>query len=362
MKYTEEFRNRGLIESVSRKLSEINPGENIKIMEVCGTHTQSFCRFGLRKLLPENISLIAGPGCPVCVSSLGYIDEVIKLSRLREVIIVTFGDMLRIPGTDSTLEKERAKGSQVNIVYSPLDALIIAKNNPSKKIIFLAVGFETTAPAYALTILAAKKQKVKNIFFYCALKTITPAIEYLLLDKKLNISAFLCPGHVSAIIGSKPYEFVAIKYKKPCCIAGFEPLDILEGIYILVKMIALKQPAVVNEYNRVVSYSGNLIAQKSISKVFKESAVSWRGLGVIPGSGLGIRKEFKDFDAALVFALREKKDKIRKINSCRCPDILKGIVSPEACKLFIKVCSPDNPIGPCMVSQEGACNAYYRYR
>lgn len=362
MKYTDEFQNRELIDNVSRRLSLINPGGRIKIMEVCGTHTQSFCRFGLGRLLPENISLIAGPGCPVCVSSQGYIDAIIRLSRSPEVIIVTFGDMMRIPGTDSSLEKERAKGAQVNIVYSPLDALTIAKANPGKKIIFLAVGFETTAPAYALTILAAKKQKLKNLFFYCALKAIAPAIIHLLKDTRLNISAFLCPGHVSAITGLKPYEIVAKKYKKPCCIAGFEPLDIMESIYILVRMMALRQPAVVNEYNRVVSGSGNISAQKNIAKVFESSAADWRGLGAIPQSGLRLRKEYKDFDAARVFALSEKKERIRKFNSCRCGDILKGIIAPDACSLFGRPCSPDNPLGPCMVSHEGACNAYFRYR
>ena len=362
MRYTDEFKNRGLIDSVSRKLSAVNPGGNIKIMEVCGTHTQNFCRFGLGKLLPGNISLIAGPGCPVCVSSQGYIDEAIKLSRRPDVIIVTFGDMLRIPGSDSTLEKERAKGAEVNIVYSPLDALTIAKDNPLKKIIFLAVGFETTAPAYALTILAVKRNKLKNIFFYCALKTIVPAMEYLLQDKKLDISAFLCPGHVSAIVGSKPYGLVAGRYKKPCCIAGFEPLDILEGIYILVKMIAEKKSTVVNEYSRVVSRDGNPVARKVISRVFAQADVSWRGLGVIPNSGLRIRGQFAIFDAVREFSLREKKDAQISVKKCRCGDILKGLVSPEACKLFSKACSPDNPIGPCMVSQEGACNAYFRYR
>ncbi|MCX5711929.1 MAG: hydrogenase formation protein HypD [Candidatus Omnitrophica bacterium] len=362
MKYSKEFRNQRLIEDVSRRIAGINPGDDIKIMEVCGTHTQSFCRFGLNKFLPKNISLIAGPGCPVCVSSQGYIDEVIRLSRLPGVIIATFGDMLRIPGTDSSLEKERARGAQVNIVYSPLDALVIAKENPLKKVIFLAVGFETTAPAYALTIMAAKKQKIKNIFFYCALKTITPAIEYLLRDEKLDISAFLCPGHVSAIIGTKPYEIVAKKYKRPCCVAGFEPLDILEGIYILVKMIVENRFSVANEYSRVVQSAGNQQALKSISRVFLEVAADWRGLGVIPKSGLKIRNEFRVFDAVREFSLREKKTDQISAKKCRCGDILKGRILPEDCKLFSRVCNPDNPVGPCMVSQEGTCSAYYKYK
>ena len=362
MKYAEEFRNQELIEDVSRRLAGINPGGNIKIMEVCGTHTQSFCRFGLNKFLPKNISLIAGPGCPVCVSSQGYIDEVIRLSRLPDVIIATFGDMLRIPGTDSSLEKERARGAQVNIIYSPLDALTIAKGNLSKKVIFLAVGFETTAPAYALTILAAKNEKIKNIFFFCALKTIIPAIEYLLHDEKLDIAAFLCPGHVSAIIGTKPYEIVAKKYKRPCCVAGFEPLDILEGIYILVKMVAENRSLVVNEYSRVVHSAGNPQALKSIAKVFVEATADWRGLGSIPKSGMKIRNEFIAFDAVSEFSIREKKRARISAKKCRCGDILKGLISPEVCKLFSRVCNPDNPVGPCMVSQEGTCSVYYKYR
>jgi len=362
MKYIDEFRNKKLIGKVSNKIKEIIPEHKINIMEVCGTHTQAFFRFGLNKILPSNLRLISGPGCPVCVSSQEYIDAAIVLSRHRDVLILTFGDMLRIPGSHSTLEKERPRFGNVGVVYSALDSLKLAKENPDKKVVFLAVGFEATAPTVALSIISAKEKKLKNLFFLSSLKRIPPAMDYLVKDKRLNLQGFLCPGHVSAIIGTRPYEFIPKNYKIGCCVAGFEPLDILEGIYFLIRQVIKNRPAVENQYVRLVTKNGNPTARKTISRVFKVCDAYWRGLGDIPNSGLRINDEFSKFDAEKEFSLKHITHDAKHTTQCRCGDILKGLISPLDCPLFSKVCSPENPVGPCMVSNEGSCNAYYKYR
>ncbi|MCU0651328.1 MAG: hydrogenase formation protein HypD [Candidatus Omnitrophica bacterium] len=362
MKYVDEFRSLKLSRRLSEKIKSIMPPDEINIMEVCGTHTQNFYRFGLDKLVPENLHLISGPGCPVCVSDQQYIDIAIELSKDKINMILSFGDMLRVPGSSSTLEQERAAGAHVGMVYSAMDAVKAALDNPQKKIIFLAVGFETTAPTIALSIITAKKAKIKNLFFLPALKLIPPAIKFLLLDKRLKISAFLCPGHVSSIIGSNAYEFVPKKYGLPCCVAGFEPVDMLEGLYLLVRQIIDKESRVDNQYIRAVTGAGNLKAQKIITSVFQAADSPWRGLGVIPQSGLKIKDEFAAFDAGKVFPIRLKATGQRLKAKCRCGDVLKGLIRPDSCPLFRKSCTPQEPVGPCMVSQEGACNAYYRYR
>jgi hydrogenase expression/formation protein HypD len=363
MKYIDEFRNKNLIKEVADRIKRIIPSQKINIMEVCGTHTQSFYRFGLDKILPNNLKLISGPGCPVCVSTQDYIDTAIKLTENKNTIVLTFGDMLGVPGTHSTLEKERPKFGNVRVAYSALDSLKVARANPSQKIIFLAVGFETTAPTIALSIMAAKKEKLKNLFFLSSLKLIPPAMDFLVRDKKLNLNGFLCPGHVSAIIGTESYKFIAKKYKIGCCIAGFEPLDILEGIYLLLQQIIEKKPSVANQYVRVVTKNGNSKAKNIMQRVFAVSDASWRGLGEIPKSGLKIKKEFSQFDAEKMFSIGDKRYAISdRQKRCRCGDVLKGLISPPECQLFAKACIPDNPIGPCMVSSEGACNALYKYR
>jgi hydrogenase expression/formation protein HypD len=362
MKYIDEFRNKKTIHKIAGAIKKITPSEGINIMEVCGTHTQSFYRFGLDKMLPSRLRLIAGPGCPVCVSTQGYIDSAVDLAKEKDVLILSFGDMLRVPGTRSTLEKERARSGNIRAVYSPLDGLAVARFNPHKKIVFLAVGFETTAPAIALSILLAKREKLKNIFFLCSLKLIPPAMEHLAQDPRLNLDGFLCPGHVSAIIGMKPYEFIVKKYGISCCVAGFEPLDIMEGLFQLLKQIVKKKPGVQNQYARAVRKQGNPKAQKFIKDVFNASDSTWRGLGVIPQSGLSIRKEFASFDAQKEFCLKRDNETTRQRKTkCKCADVLKGLISPADCPLFFKICSPDNPIGPCMVTSEGACYAYYKY-
>jgi len=362
MKYIDEFRNEKRVNLAGKRLAEIMPKRQINLMEVCGTHTQSFYRFALDKIMPANLKLIAGPGCPVCVSSAEYIDQAIGLARDKENIILTFGDMLRLPGGKSSLEKERANGGDIRVVYSPMDALEVAGKNINKRAVFLAVGFETTAPAIGLSILMARKKKLNNIYFLCALKLITPALDYLARDKKLGLSGFLCPGHVSCIIGSGAYDFIPQKYRIGCCVAGFEPLDILEGLYLLVKQINDNSPRVDNQYMRAVTRKGNVRAQKIIRDVFEPKDEIWRGLGELAASGLKIRNEFRAFDAEKVFGIKLRMPSSVRRTPCRCGDVLKGVISPADCGLFPKTCSPDNPIGPCMVSSEGACNAYYRYK
>lgn len=362
MKYVDEFRNKNLIGGISEKIRKIALKDKINIMEVCGTHTQAFFRFGLNKILPNSLRLLSGPGCPVCVSSQEYIDDAVRLAGHKDVIILTFGDMLRIPGSNSTLEKERARFGNVRVVYSALDSLKVARLNPGKKVIFLAVGFETTAPTIALTILSARKENVKNLFFFSSLKLIPAAMNYLVQDKRLNLHGFLCPGHVSAIIGTKPYEFIPQRYKIGCCIAGFEPLDILEAIYFLIRQILSNRPRVENQYTRVVTRQGNPKAREIIAEVFTVHDAYWRGLGRIPQSGLTLKKEFYKFDAKKVFGLRHVVRNVGRTTQCRCADVLKGLISPLDCPLFSKVCSPENPVGPCMVSNEGSCNAYYKYK
>ncbi|MCX5711294.1 MAG: hydrogenase formation protein HypD [Candidatus Omnitrophica bacterium] len=361
MKYIDEFRNKKLIASAAQRIRQLMPRKQLTIMEVCGTHTMNFCRFGLKDLLPENLHFIPGPGCPVCVSHQNYIDAAIRLARRDDVIIVTFGDMLRVPGTNSSLEKERARGGHIRIAYSPLDTLKIARLNPGKKAVFLGVGFETTAPTIALSIIQAKKEKIKNVSFFVSLKLMPPVMKHLLNDERLRLSGFLCPGHVSSIIGTKPYEFIPRDFAVPCCVAGFEPLDILEGILMLLKQIRQNKPMVDNQYSRVVRAKGNLEARKIISRVFTPAAAYWRGMGKIPGSGLKIRDAFSEFDSEKVFSIKPASGKEPE-TKCKCADVLKGLIIPKECPLFARACVPDKPLGPCMVSMEGACNAYYRYR
>ncbi|MFA5411523.1 MAG: hydrogenase formation protein HypD [Candidatus Omnitrophota bacterium] len=365
MKYIDEFRNKSLIKKLGDKINALAPSRKINLMEVCGTHTQNFFRFGLDELLPGRVSLISGPGCPVCVSSAEYIDQAILYARNKDFIVLTFGDMLRLPGSRSTLEKAGAEFGNVRMVYSAQDALRLAKLNPRKRIIFLAVGFETTAPTVALSVMQAQKGKLENLFFFTALKLIPPAMDYLLRDKRLNLDGFLCPGHVSAIIGSRPYEFIPKTYGRGCCITGFEPLDILEGIYLLLRQIAEKKPVVANQYIRVVNKEGNPRARRILSRVFKVSDTCWRGLGKIPKSGLELKAGFSQFDIAKIMPLEIKsasRPPAQPSRQCRCADVLKGLIKPDECLLFRKACSPEHPLGPCMISVEGACNAYYKYR
>ena len=356
MKYIDEFRDRRLIDKVAGEIRRtVDADRTYNFMEVCGTHTMAIFRFGLRDILPGNINLISGPGCPVCVTPNEFIDKAISLGRRRDVIIATFGDMLKVPGSRSSLEKERARGASIKIVYSSIDALDLAKRRPDKEVVFLGIGFETTAPTVAQSIRAAKKKNIKNYSVLCGHKTMPEALKVLTEERGLRIDGFLLPGHVSAIIGTGPYEFLA-KRGKRCVVTGFEPLDILQAILMLLKQDA---PKVEIQYTRIINRTGNILARKGMEKVFEKCPSVWRGIGEINGSGLKIRRGFSEFDAALKF--KPKIGKPRENKACICGDVIKGARTPLECKLFGKACDPEHPVGACMVSSEGTCAAYYKY-
>jgi hydrogenase expression/formation protein HypD len=340
-------------------LNKNGPYRKIIIMEVCGTHTMTISRHGLRQLLPDNINLISGPGCPVCVTSVNDIDWIIEIAGQYDVSIFTFGDMFSVPGTESSLYNEKSKGRDIKICYSPSDALDFAKNNPLKKVIFIAIGFETTIPLTSVIIKRAYEEKTDNFYIYNAHKLIPEALELLLMDKEIKIDAFLCPGHVSTIIGSFPYNFIARDYNVPCVISGFEPLDVIKSIVMIIEQIKKGVSEVEIQYSQVVRPEGNPTAVKLIYEVFEKTDSLWRGLGEIPGSGLKLKKNYMHFDAKKYFPV--KKLNSREPAGCRCGDVLKGIIKPTECKLFSRSCRPEKPVGPCMVSSEGSCAAYYKY-
>ena len=308
MKYIDEFRNGTIAINLSRKIDDLVRGlDTITLMEVCGSHTMNIYRYGLKKLLPSNIRLLSGPGCPVCVTPTSYIDTAIAISQKysQEVLITTFGDLFRAPGSSSSLEREKARGASVIVVYSTLDALEVAKKNAGKKVVFLGIGFETTTPTIAASIIEAEKRNLTNYFVLTSHKVMPPVMEALLRDKELNLDGFLCPAHVSTIIGSKPYEFIARDFHIPCVIAGFEPLDILQGIYMLLEQITRKESSVKIQYSRVAKYEGNPTALALLDRVFEPCDAEWRGLGIIPGSGLKLRSQYERFDARAVFRISD---------------------------------------------------------
>jgi hydrogenase expression/formation protein HypD len=348
-----------IIKELIRTLDKNGPYRKINIMEVCGTHTMAISRHGLRQLLPDNINLISGPGCPVCVTSANDIDRIIEIVRRYDVSIFTFGDMFRVPGTKSSLYNEKSKGKDIKICYSPSDALDFAKNNPQKKVIFIAIGFETTIPLTSVIIKRAYEERTNNFFIYNSHKLIPEALELLLTDKEVKIDAFLCPGHVSTIIGSIPYNFIARDYNVPCVISGFEPLDVIKSIAMIIEQMKKGVSEVEIQYSQVVRPEGNPTAVKLIYEVFKKTDSFWRGLGNIPGSGLKLKKNYMRFDAIKHFPVKNIKS--REPSGCRCGDVLKGIIKPKECRLFSRSCRPEKPVGPCMVSSEGSCAAYYKY-
>jgi len=345
-----------MIEKAKKAIETLNPGIPFNIMEVCGSHTMAISKFGLRQILPKNIRLISGPGCPVCVTAQNEIDAVIELSN-KNIVIATFGDLIRVPGNKSSLQKERAKGKEVRVFYSPLDALKYAEENPQKEVVFIGIGFETTVPTVALTIKEARERNIKNYSVYSLHKTMPKALRALLVGGS-NVQGFLLPGHVSAITGSRIYEFLPEEFGVGGVISGFEAEDILMSIVMLLKNY--KNPTIEIQYKRVVKEEGNIEAQKIIEEVFEPCDSTWRGLGEIKGSGLKIRNKYKDFDAALKFDIKPIGDEI-EVKGCRCGDVLKGRIYPNECPLFGRVCTPDNPVGPCMVSSEGSCAAFYKY-
>lgn len=339
------------------KSLEIN--KEIRIMEICGTHTMSILRSGIKQILPSNIKLISGPGCPVCVTSQGYIDASIELSKRENIIITTFGDMINTPGTNSSLKIQRALGNDIRVVYSPLEAVNIARKNPHKEIVFLGIGFETTAPTIALAIDKVYREKLENFTVFSALKTMPEAIKMLLIDKDVKVDGIICPGHVSTIIGEKAFRFISNKFHIPSVIAGFEDKDVKAAIYLLVEMIRENQCDIKNIYGRFVKYEGNKKAKEIMDKVFQSSNSKWRGLGLIENSGLKVSNEYSAYDAEVKFNIKIEDSPYLK--GCICGQILKGQKTPVDCGFFAKECTPYNPIGVCMVSGEGACGIHYKY-
>ena len=332
----------------------------VRLMEFCGGHTHAVFRFGLRQLLPTTVSLLAGPGCPVCVTSQTDLDRAIALSRVEGVTLTTFGDMLRVPGSNGTLQEARAQGADVRIVYSTLDALSIARANPDREIVFLAVGFETTAPSVAAAVLMAQQQGLGNFSVLSLHKLTPPAMRAILDSGEVELSGILGPGHVTAIIGSDAWGFLSRDFGIPCAVAGFEPLDILMAVYALVDSIERSSPEVVNAYPRSVRPEGNPRARQFMDQVFRVEPAEWRGLGTLPDSGLFLREELAAFDAASRFPVRV--EPAQEPKGCLCGEVLRGRVEPPDCPLFSRACSPEHPVGPCMVSSEGACAAHIRYR
>ncbi|MBN1405234.1 MAG: hydrogenase formation protein HypD [Candidatus Omnitrophica bacterium] len=331
----------------------------IKLMEVCGTHTMAIAKSGIKAILPESVELVSGPGCPVCVTSQSDIDKAIAVSGIKDVIIATFGDMMRVPGEKESLAQAKSRGKDIRMVYSCMDALSIAKDNPKKRIVFIGVGFETTSPTVAATIMEAKRQKINNFFVLSCFKLIPPALYAVSNSDKVKIDGFICPGHVSVIIGTGPYEKFAACCKKPCVIAGFEDTDILVSIKRLVEMIKARSYKAEIEYKRAVTKNGNTKARKILASVFDVAPGQWRGIGIIEKSALKINKRYASFDAEKEFDIKISATLPKK--GCMCGEVIQGIIYPNECKLFKRTCTPRNPKGPCMVSSEGACAAYYRY-
>ncbi|MDD4239052.1 MAG: hydrogenase formation protein HypD [Desulfotomaculaceae bacterium] len=348
------------VELVQLLISEIKKcGQPFAFMEVCGTHTMAISRYGLRQVLPDNIKLLSGPGCPVCVTANRDIDTAITFAKIPGLILTTFGDMIRVPGSKSSLAGERAEGRDIRVIYSVLEALEIAKQNPSREVVFYAVGFETTAPSTAFGIMEASKAGLKNFSVICMHKTLPNALRALLDTGDLGINGFLLPGHVSAIIGAKGYAFLAKAYGIGGAITGFEPIDILGSILKLIRQ-QTAGPVIENEYRRVVKDNGNQAALMGMQQVLTACNSDWRGLGTIPCSGLAIKADWQEYDALRRFEI--ELDEPVEHKGCSCGDILRGIKLPAACPMFGVACTPENPIGPCMVSSEGSCAAHYRYR
>jgi len=356
--FNKAFKNPEISSVLTQELSKYQH-RNYKIMELCGTHTMSLFKSGVRDLLPKNIKLISGPGCPVCVTPNYYMDNAVKLSMMKDVIVTTFGDLMRVPGNGKSLLEAKTEGGDARVVYSPIDSLKIAAENPDKKVVFLSVGFETTTPVVALTVKKAKEQGLKNFFILAGNKTMPAAIAALSMDEDVGIDGFLYPGHVSSVSGTEYARENSKKYGIPGVIAGFEPVDLLYAILELVKLIEEGKGEVKNLYTRVVKEEGNPEAYSTMFEVFKPCDTVWRGIGNIPMSGLELSGTYEEFDAWKVFNLEQNIEE--KTNGCICGEILKGIKEPGDCPLFAKICNPNKPVGACMVSSEGTCAAHYKY-
>lgn len=364
-KFKDPALSRGLLErvaSLSSLIDQQRDGKPLSIMEVCGTHTVAIARSGLRNALPSNIKLISGPGCPVCVTANSDIDRMIAASYLPDVCITTFGDMMRVPGSSTSLQQRKAEGAQIEVVYSPLDALSLAQKNPGTQVIFVAVGFETTTPLVAATLKRAAAAKVENFSVITAHKRVAPALDALAHDADVALDALILPGHVSTILGTEPYEFLATRYGIPGVITGFDPVDLLLGIVELLEQVQKGEAHIEIAYGRAVHEQGNAPARAIIEEVFEPEDACWRGLGLIPESGHGLRPEYARFDATARFDIDAITEPTVEPRGCSCGEVLRGVMLPNECALFGSACTPVNPIGPCMVSGEGSCAAFYKYQ
>jgi hydrogenase expression/formation protein HypD len=361
MKFVDEFRDAELGRALAGEiLSLVQPGRHYKLMEVCGGHTHSIYKYAIDELLPANIELVHGPGCPVCVIPMGRVDDGIALAKTDGVILTCFGDMMRVPGSDGSFTDANAAGADIRMVYSPLDALRIAKENPDRTVVFFAIGFETTAPSTALTLKRAKAEGVTNFLCMCNHVTIVPPLRALLESPDLRLDGFIGPGHVSTIVGVRPFEFIPAYYGKPLVTSGFEPLDILQSVRMILAQLAEGRCEVSNQYKRVVPYDGNIAALSVMSEVFElRPHFEWRGLGFISQSGLRLSDSYADFDAELRYEVPGVR--VADPKACQCGEVLKGVIKPWECKVFGTACTPEHAIGTCMVSPEGACAAYYNY-
>ena len=361
MNYLDGFRDKAAVLGIAERLKGLVAGraEPMTFMEVCGTHTMAIYQFGIRSLLPPQVRLISGPGCPVCVTPISYIDKAVAYSRLPKTTIASFGDMLRVPGSSSSLLEERAKGADIRVVYSPLDAVKMAERNRDRRVVFLGVGFETTAPTIAGSILAAERIGLDNYFVLASHKTIPLPMAILTADPELSLSGYLCPAHVSAIIGADAYRSLADQHGVPCVVTGFEPTDVMQGVEMLAHQVVERRSVVEIQYSRVVKREGNRKAQEVLERVFRPCDAEWRGIGLIAGSGLAIAPEFALFDAEVSIPV-EVEDPCEP-HGCLCGDVLKGKIAPSQCPLFGSACTPESPVGACMVSSEGTCAAAHKY-
>ena len=360
MKFIDEFRDKDLVREIVRRIQSLAGGP-AAIMEVCGTHTMAAARFGLKSLLPEPVQLISGPGCPVCVTAQMDIDAFLALGDGPNVVLASFGDMFRVPGSRTSLERRRAEGLAVRLVYAPLDAVELARQEPGKHVIFFGVGFETTMPAVAMAIRLAAEQQLDNFSVLCVHKTMPVALRALLASGEVRVSGLLCPGHVTTIIGAAAYDFIPQEFGIPCAVTGFEPLDMLLGIEAILRQLHEGRARVDNVYTRAVQVQPNPRAQALLAEVFAPCDAEWRGLGTIPGSGVRIRDRYARYDARTRFPEIWERLTPAPPSPCRCGEVLRGVLRPKECPLFHQACTPSQPIGPCMVSSEGACAAAYRY-
>jgi hydrogenase expression/formation protein HypD len=361
VRFVDEFRSGEVAARLADQIAElVEPGRRYKLMEVCGGHTHAIYKHGVEDLLPDEIELVHGPGCPVCVIPMGRQDDAIAIAERSEVIFTTFGDMLRVPASNGSLLDAKARGADVRMVYSPLDALKLARENPDREVVFFAIGFETTTPSTALTLQRARAEGVRNFFVFCNHVTIIPAIRAILDSPDLRLDGFIGPGHVSTVIGVRPYRFIARDHGKPVVVSGFEPLDVLQSVYMVLRQLREGRSEVENQYRRVVRETGNPLALRAIAETMElRTTFEWRGLGFISQSALKLRPELAELDAELRYAVPGVR--VADPKACQCGEVLKGVIKPWECKVFGTACTPDHPIGTCMVSSEGACAAYYNY-